>query len=59
MSLNKSGTFYTRPWGGYQTLSINGHYQVKILTINPGGRLSLQKHFKRSEHWVVVTRAQQ
>lgn len=54
MSSNDVGKIYERPWGCYQTLALAEGYQVKILTINPGGQLSLQKHFKRSEHWVVV-----
>ncbi|PIQ42486.1 MAG: mannose-6-phosphate isomerase [Gammaproteobacteria bacterium CG11_big_fil_rev_8_21_14_0_20_46_22] len=52
--LNETGKLYERPWGSYQTLALHSGFQVKILTINPGGRLSLQKHFKRSEHWIVV-----
>lgn len=51
---NEVGKIYQRPWGTYQTLALAPGYQVKILTINLGGRLSLQKHFKRAEHWVVV-----
>lgn len=54
MMNNEVGKTYFRPWGSYQTLQINENYQVKLLVINPGGQLSLQKHFKRSEHWVVV-----
>ncbi len=53
--MNEIGKTYSRPWGTYQTLALASGYQVKIITVNPGGRLSLQKHFKRSEHWVVVT----
>ena len=53
-SLNTIGTTYTRPWGSYTTLAQENGFQVKILNINPGGQLSLQRHFKRSEHWVVV-----
>lgn len=53
--LNEIGKIYHRPWGFYQTLAMADGYQVKIITVNPGGRLSLQKHFKRREHWVVVT----
>ena len=52
--INEVGQIYTRPWGTYQTLVQDNGYQAKIITVNPGGRLSLQKHFKRSEHWVVV-----
>lgn len=54
MTNNEVGKIYTRPWGTYETLRIEKNYQVKELTINPGGRLSLQKHFRRAEHWVVV-----
>ena len=43
-----------RPWGFYQTLHTGERFQVKRLTVAPGQRLSLQKHFHRSEHWVVV-----
>jgi mannose-1-phosphate guanylyltransferase/mannose-1-phosphate guanylyltransferase/mannose-6-phosphate isomerase len=43
-----------RPWGYYQGLHEGEGFQVKRLTVKPGGRLSLQKHFKRSEHWTVV-----
>jgi mannose-1-phosphate guanylyltransferase / mannose-6-phosphate isomerase len=43
-----------RPWGFYQNLHEGEGFQVKRLTVKPGGRLSLQKHFKRSEHWTVV-----
>ncbi len=53
-SLNEVGKVYERPWGTYKTLDIGDGYQVKIIEVAPGGRLSLQKHFKRSEHWVVI-----
>jgi mannose-6-phosphate isomerase-like protein (cupin superfamily) len=52
--INELGKTYTRPWGNYQTLSLADTHQVKIIAVNPGGRLSLQKHSKRAEHWVVV-----
>ncbi len=54
MSANEVGKLYERPWGSYQTLALADGFQVKILTVNPGGRLSLQKHAQRAEHWVVV-----
>lgn len=54
MSTNEIGKRYERPWGSYQTLALEQGYQLKILTISPGGRLSLQKHTQRSEHWIVV-----
>lgn len=53
-SINEVGKIYERPWGTYKTLEMGDGYQVKIITVNPGGRLSLQKHFKRAEHWVVI-----
>jgi mannose-1-phosphate guanylyltransferase/mannose-6-phosphate isomerase len=44
-----------RPWGSYETVDSGPRFQVKRLTINPGGALSLQLHHHRAEHWVVVT----
>lgn len=43
-----------RPWGSYQSLDISEQHQVKRITVKPGGRLSLQKHRFRAEHWIVV-----
>lgn len=43
-----------RPWGSYQSLDIGDRHQVKRIIVNAGGRLSLQKHHHRSEHWIVV-----
>jgi mannose-1-phosphate guanylyltransferase/mannose-6-phosphate isomerase len=43
-----------RPWGYYQGVDFGAHYQVKRIVVKPGAKLSLQKHFHRSEHWVVV-----
>jgi mannose-1-phosphate guanylyltransferase/mannose-6-phosphate isomerase len=43
-----------RPWGWYQSLNRGDRYQVKCIMVKPGGRLSLQSHHHRSEHWVVV-----
>jgi mannose-1-phosphate guanylyltransferase / mannose-6-phosphate isomerase len=44
-----------RPWGSYTILEEGLGYKVKRVTVNPGGRLSLQLHHRRSEHWVVIT----
>ena len=44
-----------RPWGWYQSLNRGDRYQVKCIMVKPGGKLSLQSHHHRSEHWVVVT----
>ena len=43
-----------RPWGFYEVLSDKKDHKVKRVTIEPGKRLSLQKHKQRSEHWFVV-----
>ena len=43
-----------RPWGWYESMDSGERFQVKHITVHPGGRLSLQKHFHRAEHWVVV-----
>ena len=43
-----------RPWGSYTVLEEGPGYKVKRVTVNPGGRLSLQLHHQRSEHWVVI-----
>jgi mannose-1-phosphate guanylyltransferase / mannose-6-phosphate isomerase len=43
-----------RPWGYYQTIDLGERHQVKRIVVNPGGRLSLQKHAHRAEHWTVV-----
>src|SRR6056297_568981 len=43
-----------RPWGKFTVLADNDQFKVKTITVNPGERLSLQSHKKRSEHWIVV-----
>jgi len=43
-----------RPWGYYQGVDAGPRYQVKRIVVKPGGKLSLQKHHHRAEHWVVV-----
>ena len=44
-----------RPWGWYDSIEVDIHFQVKRLHVNPGAKLSLQMHCKRAEHWVVVS----
>jgi len=44
----------SRPWGWFETIAKGEHFQAKILHVDAGGRLSLQSHRHRSEHWVVV-----
>lgn len=43
-----------RPWGHYESIGDGARYQVKRIVVTPGQVLSLQKHFHRAEHWVVV-----
>ena len=43
-----------RPWGWYMTIDEGANFKVKRIQVNPGASLSLQKHSKRAEHWVVV-----
>lgn len=43
-----------RPWGSYQSVDNGERHQVKRIIVKSGGRLSLQKHHHRSEHWIVV-----
>ncbi len=44
-----------RPWGCYEGIDVGERFQVKRITVNPGGKLSLQMHHHRAEHWVVVS----
>jgi mannose-1-phosphate guanylyltransferase/mannose-6-phosphate isomerase len=44
----------SRPWGWYDTIDIGDRFKVKRIQVNPGAKLSLQKHLRRAEHWVVV-----
>ena len=43
-----------KPWGSYQVLEEGTHYIVKKIIVNPGGKLSLQSHQHRSEHWIIA-----
>ena len=43
-----------RPWGWYDTIDVGDRFKVKRIQVNPGASLSLQRHAKRAEHWVVV-----
>ena len=44
-----------RPWGKYDSIDVGQRDQVKRITVNPGEKLSIQKHHHRAEHWVVVS----
>ena len=48
-----SPTVY-KPWGRYPSLFKSKTFQIKILELYPGARISLQKHYHRSEHWIIV-----
>lgn len=43
-----------RPWGWFESLVMGNRFQVKRINVNPGAALSLQSHFHRAEHWIVV-----
>lgn len=51
---NIENKIYKRPWGSYQTLKLSKTSQVKWLEVLPNSKLSLQRHKKRAEHWVIV-----
>jgi len=53
--LLESHTIVHRPWGTYETLIEDYGYKVKKIVVKPGKRLSLQKHFHRNEHWIIVS----
>ena len=44
-----------RPWGSFTTLEEGPGYKIKRIEVNPGHRLSLQMHYHRSEHWILVS----
>jgi mannose-1-phosphate guanylyltransferase/mannose-6-phosphate isomerase len=44
-----------RPWGWFESLAMGERFQVKRIQVNPGASLSLQSHYHRSEHWIVVS----
>lgn len=51
----RAHTTVWRPWGHYRSMEAGERFQVKRLTVNAGARLSLQRHKRRAEHWVVVS----
>ncbi len=52
--LTESHVKVHRPWGSYQSVDNGDRHQVKRIVVKPGGRLSLQRHHHRAEHWIVV-----
>ena len=53
--LTKVHTLMHRPWGTYEVLLSTDSYKLKRIVVHPKQRLSLQKHFHRNEHWIVVS----
>jgi mannose-6-phosphate isomerase-like protein (cupin superfamily) len=50
-----AGETDVRPWGHYVVLADEADHKVKRIVVKPGGRLSLQRHRRRQEHWYVVS----
>ena len=48
-------TTANKPWGSYKTFEKDKDYLVKIITVNPGEKLSLQSHQHRSEYWLIIS----
>jgi mannose-6-phosphate isomerase len=55
MATNEPGCEGQRPWGFYRILADEPDHKVKRIVVLPGRRLSLQRHWRRSEHWHVVS----
>jgi mannose-1-phosphate guanylyltransferase len=53
--LTKTHTVTHRPWGTYEVLISTDSYKLKRIVVQPNQRLSLQKHYHRNEHWIVVS----
>ena len=54
MTVNyKIGEKDIRPWGSWETIDVGENYIVKRIKVNPQGKLSLQKHQYRCEHWII------
>jgi mannose-1-phosphate guanylyltransferase/mannose-6-phosphate isomerase len=54
-NLTETHLTVTRPWGSYTILEEGPRYKIKRIVVNPGARLSMQMHYHRSEHWVVIS----
>lgn len=52
--ISRKDDFVEKPWGGYYIVEISDSAKIKRLIINPGCRTSLQMHYYRAEHWVVL-----
>lgn len=54
-SVATENTVGYRPWGTYETIELGARYRVKHIIVKPGQKLSVQMHFHRAEHWIVVS----
>lgn len=54
-NLSKNHLCTHRPWGSFTILEDEKGYKIKRIEVKPGKRLSLQKHFHRNEHWIVLS----
>ncbi|MGL5510287.1 MAG: phosphomannose isomerase type II C-terminal cupin domain [Microcoleaceae cyanobacterium] len=56
-TLNNNGSTpqEQRPWGSFTTLEEGSGYKIKRIEVKPGHRISLQMHYHRSEHWIIVS----
>ena len=52
--MKKTNEVILKPWGNYKNIHISNNFIVKILTISPKNKISLQYHTRRAEHWVVT-----
>ena len=50
-----SNTIGYRPWGQYESIELGGRYRVKHITVKQGQKLSVQMHYHRAEHWIIVS----
>ncbi len=50
-----SGTVGYRPWGSYDSIELGSRYRVKHITVKQGQKLSVQMHYHRAEHWIIVS----
>jgi len=53
-NLTETHLTVARPWGSYTILEEGERYKIKRIVVNPGAKLSMQMHYHRSEHWVVI-----
>lgn len=55
MNNYEKGSKDTRPWGKWEVIEVGPNYCIKKIEVNPKGKLSLQSHNYRAEHWIIVS----